>query len=88
MQSAMRFGGGQVFQNTNASTFFSAEDGVLNEFEMMWNLRIVFPLHFVVFKQNVCHLASETNVEHVFSNPLSKISWTSTMRCSDSDADG
>jgi hypothetical protein len=26
------------------------EDGILNEFEMMWQLRILFPLHFVVFQ--------------------------------------
>ena len=31
--------------------FVSVEDGILNEFEMMWQLRIQFPLHFVVFKQ-------------------------------------
>ena len=43
------------------------EDGVLNEFEMMWQLRILFPLHFVVFKQTACHLAAEANVEQVFS---------------------
>ena len=30
--------------------FVSAEDGVLNEFEMMCQLRILFPLHFLVFK--------------------------------------
>ena len=47
--------------------FVSAEDGVLNEFEMMCQLRILFPLHFVVFKQTVCHLAAEANVEQVFS---------------------
>ena len=46
--------------------FVSAEDGVLNEFEMMWQLRILFPLHFVVFKQTVCHLAAEANVEQSF----------------------
>ncbi len=40
---------------------------VLNEFEMMWQLRILFPLHFVVFKQTVCRLAAEANVEQVFS---------------------
>ena len=35
--------------------FVSAEDGILNEFEMMWQLRIQFPLHFVVlFFQAVC----------------------------------
>jgi hypothetical protein len=47
--------------------FVSAEDGILNEFEMMWQLRILFPLHFVVFKQTSCHLATESNVEQVFS---------------------
>jgi len=47
--------------------FVSAEDGILNEFEMMWQLRILFPLHFVVFKQTECHLEAETNVEQVFS---------------------
>jgi hypothetical protein len=34
---------------------------------MMCQLRILFPLHFVVFKQTACHLSAETNVEHVFS---------------------
>ena len=46
--------------------FVSVEDGILNEFEMMWQLRILFPLHFVVFKQTVCHLAAEANVEQSF----------------------
>jgi hypothetical protein len=37
--------------------FVSADDGVLNEFEMMhMTLRILFPLHFVVFKQTVCQV--------------------------------
>jgi hypothetical protein len=43
------------------------EDGVLNEFEMMWQLRVLFPLHFFVFKQTVSHLAAEGNVDQVFS---------------------
>ena len=30
--------------------FVITEDGVLNEFEMSCQLRILFPLHFVVFK--------------------------------------
>lgn len=47
--------------------FVTAEDGVLNEFEMMCQLRILFPLHFVVFKQTPCHLTTEANVEQVFS---------------------
>jgi hypothetical protein len=28
---------------------------------------ILFSLHFVVFKQTVCHLTAEANVEQVFS---------------------
>jgi hypothetical protein len=55
--------------------FVSAEDGILNEFEMMWQLRILFPLHLVVFKQTACHLTAEANVEQVFSRAgqLSKV---------------
>ena len=34
---------------------------------MMWALRELFPLHFIVFKQTACHLSHETNVEQVFS---------------------
>ena len=30
--------------------FVSDEDGAMNEFEMIWQLRILCPLHFVVFK--------------------------------------
>ncbi len=43
------------------------EDDVLNEFEMMCQLRVLFPLYFFVFKQTASHLAAETNVEQVFS---------------------
>ena len=43
--------------------FVCVEDGVLNEFEMMWYLRILFPLHFFVFNQTVFHLTAEVNVE-------------------------
>ena len=47
--------------------FVSDEDGVLNEFEMMYQLRILFPLHFVVFKQTVCHKKkTKANVGRVF----------------------
>ena len=35
------------------------EDGVLNEFDMMLQLRVLFPLHFFVFKQTVSHLPGE-----------------------------
>jgi hypothetical protein len=47
--------------------FVSVEDGVLNEFEMMCHLHILFPLHFFVFKQTVSHLSTEDNVEGVVS---------------------
>ncbi len=46
--------------------FVCVEDGVLNEFEMMCHLRILFPLHFFGFKQTVSHLSAETNLEQVF----------------------
>ena len=45
----------------------SVEDGSLNEFEMMCHLRILFPLHFFLFKETVSHLTAEANVEQVFS---------------------
>jgi len=35
------------------------EDGVLNEFDMMWQIRVLFPLHFFVFKQTASHLAPQ-----------------------------
>ena len=38
------------FSERECQCFVSVEDGILNEFEMMWHLRILFPLHFVVFK--------------------------------------
>ena len=37
------------------------------EFEMMCQICILYPLHFVVFKQTTCHLTAEANVEQVFS---------------------
>ena len=59
----------------NPELFVSVEDGVLNEFEMMCQIRILPPLHFVVFKQTECHLTTETYVEQVFSQSgqLSKV---------------
>ncbi len=46
---------------------YIAEDGLLNEFKMMWELRKSFPLHITIFKQTACHLSHEANVEQVFS---------------------
>ena len=33
----------------------------------MCQIRVLFPLHFFVFKQTVSHLTAEVNVEKVFS---------------------
>jgi hypothetical protein len=49
------------------SKYFDESDDLLNEFQMMWDLRDRFPLHFIVFKQTACHLAHEANVEQIFS---------------------
>ena len=46
---------------------FFRDDGLLNEFKMMWQLRKEFPLHYIVFKQTASHLPHEANVEQVFS---------------------
>ena len=45
---------------------------LLNEFAMMWALRELFPLHFIVFKQTACHLSHEANVEQVSSRASGK----------------
>ena len=34
---------------------------------MMWELYERFPLHFIVFKQTLCHLSHVAKVEQVFS---------------------
>ena len=47
---------------------FMDDDGLLNEFQMMWSLRERFPLHFIVFKRTACHLPHEANVEQVFTH--------------------
>ena len=46
---------------------FMSEDGLLNEFKMMWALREAFPLHYIVFKQTASHLPHEGNSEQLFS---------------------
>lgn len=46
---------------------YEDDDGVINEFLMMWEHREEFPRHFVVFKQCAAHLHHEANVEQIFS---------------------
>jgi hypothetical protein len=49
---------------------------LLNEFAMMWELRERFrgPLHFIVFKQTVCRLSHEANVEQVYFSRAGNLS--------------
>ena len=42
--------------------FVTTEDGVLNEFEMIRQLRILFPLHFVVFNFQKLILTQTTSL--------------------------
>ena len=46
---------------------FIRPDGLLNEFKMHWQLRALFPLHLIVFRQAASHIPHEANVEQVFS---------------------
>ncbi|KAL1530366.1 hypothetical protein AB1Y20_001274 [Prymnesium parvum] len=46
---------------------YEDEDGLLNEFRMMFELRKQFPLHYIIFKQCAVHLPHEANVESIFS---------------------
>ena len=63
MEEANRWALLQRCETTRLHTKFFDSDGLLNEFEMMWDLRERFPLHFFVFNQTACHLAHEANVE-------------------------
>ena len=70
------------------SPFFE-DDGLLNEFKMMWALRESFPLHFIVFKQTASHLPHEGNTEQLFSrsgalsddNGITSRVWRTQLRC-------
>ena len=46
---------------------FLRQDGLLDEFKMMYSFRNRFPLHYFVFKMTASHLPHEANVEQVFS---------------------
>ena len=43
------------------------DDGIVNEFALIYHLRHTFPLHFTVFKQTASHLPHEGNSEQLFS---------------------
>ena len=43
------------------------DDGIVNEFALIYHLRHIFPLHFIVLKQTASHLPHEGNSEQLFS---------------------
>ena len=53
--------------NSKEIECFRKADGLIDEFALMWAMRLRFPLHFFLFKQTACHLPFEANVERVFS---------------------
>ena len=46
---------------------FRDEEGIVNEFALVYHLRQSFPLHFIVFKQTASHIPHEGNTEQLFS---------------------
>ena len=46
---------------------FEDDDGLINEFALMWKLRDSFPLHVILFKQTASHMCHEGNSEQLFS---------------------
>ncbi len=53
--------------NSKEIECFRKADGLIDEFALLWAMRLRFPLHFFVFKQTASHLPVEANVERVFS---------------------
>ena len=53
--------------NSKEIECFRKADGLIDEFALLWAMRLRFPLHFFVFKQTASHLPFEANVERVFS---------------------
>ena len=46
---------------------YTDDDGIVNEFALMYHLRQSFPLHYIIFKQTASHLPHEGNSEQLFS---------------------
>ena len=46
---------------------FKDEDGLINEFKLLYALRNRFPIHFSLFKRLAAHLPHEANAETTFS---------------------
>ena len=46
---------------------FCDDDGIMNEFALVYHVRQSYPLHYIVFKQTAAHLPHEGNSEQLFS---------------------
>jgi hypothetical protein len=46
---------------------FRDDEGIVNEFALLYHVRSAFPLHYAVFKQTASHLPHEGNSEQLFS---------------------
>ena len=42
-------------------------DGLVNEFALLYEVRLNFPLHYILFRQTASHIAHEANSEQLFS---------------------
>ena len=49
---------------------YITSDGMVNHFKLMWDMRLRFPLHFIVFEQVSSHIAHKANVEQYFSRAV------------------
>ena len=43
------------------------KDGLVNEFALLYEVRLSFPLHYILFRQTASHIAHEANSERLFS---------------------
>ena len=57
---------GALLQGAVFRREYRDDDGIVNEFALVYHLRQSFPLHFIVFKQTASHLPHEGNSEQLF----------------------
>ena len=46
---------------------FKDDEGIINEFALLYHVQAQFPLHYIVFKQTASHIVHEGNSEQIFS---------------------
>ena len=49
---------------------FKDDEGIINEFALLYHVQAQFPLHYIVFKQTASHIVHEGNSEQIFSDTL------------------